>query len=450
MNSLEKRSKELSRAVAALSKDVSYKKQVSKPKSLDFLNNLTGLNIPKLKPKKIPVESKPEVQIVEKKVFYGKPGEKGDRGEKGDKGEKGDAGNEGRDGRDGRDGINPTIESAATIAERLNALEGVLDAKVIKNLPEFNIKDLKRGGKSQLSLEDIKGARLDRANGGYNMNDQRWHGGGGGTTGTPGLNVQVDGAIEGLLQTLNFVAGNNMTITYSVVGGVPTITFNSTGSPVTSALAVADLSPQADGSNKIFTIPTNTSVISLISSDAPFIYRQGTDYTVSGTTLTLIGTVSPPSAGATVLVEYTPSGVSVAAYDLSPFTDGVTTVFTVPASFSVLSLRGSDFPFIYEPTTDFTVVGTTLTLTGIAPSLKSTLMFDYTLTSPSATTVDLTSQCNGTNLNFTIPNISSAISLTGTDFPIVYRQGVDYVISGTTLTLVRVNAPTSTLLLTYV
>ncbi len=264
------------------------------------------------------------------------------------------------------------------------------------------------------------------------------------------LDILVNGVDEGIVHQLNFVAGSNMTISYAVISGIPTITFNSTGGGVATPLAAADLSPQANGTNLVFSIPTNTSVIAVIGSDAPFIYRQGVDYTVSGTTLTFIGSVSPPSLGSTLLVEYTPSGITVASYDLSPFCDGSTTVFTVPASFSVLSLRGSDFPFIYESTVDFTLVGTTLTLNTTAPSLGASLIFDYTLVSASATTVDLTSQVNGSNMVFTIPPINSAIALTGTDSPIVYRLGTDYVISGTSLTLVGVSPPTGTLLLLYV
>lgn len=75
-----------------------------------------------------------------------------------------------KDGANGRDGSPDTPEQ---IAGKLNTLEKALDYKVINGAPtvEDIIKELKVGGKNQLELRDIKGARLD-------MNDQRWHGGG--------------------------------------------------------------------------------------------------------------------------------------------------------------------------------------------------------------------------------------------------------------------------------
>ncbi len=99
----------------------------------------------------------------EKKVFYGKPGERGPKGDKGDKGERGYAGVDGANGKDGVNGANginvlgAEPETAHQVAEKLNTLEAAIDAKVIKNLPEntFDIKDLKHGGKHQLEMRDI-------------------------------------------------------------------------------------------------------------------------------------------------------------------------------------------------------------------------------------------------------------------------------------------------------
>ncbi len=116
-------------------------------------------------------------QIIEKKVYLGKTGQKG---EKGDQGEKGDRGEPGRNGRDGRDGLNASgyiPETVESIVDKLNSKEGILSIKVFKDFPAptvmetFDFKSLKFGGKNQLELRDIKGARLDN-------NDQRWHGGG--------------------------------------------------------------------------------------------------------------------------------------------------------------------------------------------------------------------------------------------------------------------------------
>ena len=72
-------------------------------------------------------------------------------------------------------------------------------------------------------------------------------------------------------------------------------------------------------------------------------------------------------------------GLAVFAQDLSSQTDGSTKTFTVPAHARALSLTGSDFPFTYRLTTDFTTSGTTLTLTSSpdAPSSGATLWFVY-------------------------------------------------------------------------
>lgn len=69
----------------------------------------------------------------------------------------------------------------------------------------------------------------------------------------------------------------------------------------------------------------------------------------------------------------------------------------------------------------------------------------------STKSTDLSAQCTGSNLVFTIPSFTTGISLIGTDAPIVYRPGVDYVASGLVLTLSGVNPPSSgaTLIWTY-
>jgi hypothetical protein len=66
-----------------------------------------------------------------------------------------------------------------------------------------------------------------------------------------------------------------------------------------------DLSAQADGLNKVFTVPTNTDFILLSGTDAPFIYRPVVDYTGSGTTtLTIDALVNAPSSGSTLILTY--------------------------------------------------------------------------------------------------------------------------------------------------
>ena len=66
---------------------------------------------------------------------------------------------------------------------------------------------------------------------------------------------------------------------------------------------------------------------------------------------------------------------------------------------------------------------------------------------------DLTSQCNGVLKTFTVPKHRKAISLLGTQFPIIYRPTIDWTTSGTILTLTsEVGAPetSQTLVFTYI
>ena len=76
-----------------------------------------------------------------------------------------------------------------------------------------------------------------------------------------------------------------------------------TGAPVQAT----DLSGSLDGSTTSFTIPTNSRVISVHSSSAPFTYRPTTDYTVSATTLTFTSEITAAislAAGQTLTVIY--------------------------------------------------------------------------------------------------------------------------------------------------
>lgn len=75
-------------------------------------------------------------------------------------------------------------------------------------------------------------------------------------------------------------------------------------SSATGAIAKSsDLSSQCNGSNLIFTIPTFTTILSLVGSDAPIVYRPSIDFTAAGTTLTL-SVVNAPSAGSTLILTY--------------------------------------------------------------------------------------------------------------------------------------------------
>lgn len=101
------------------------------------------------------------------------------------------------------------------------------------------------------------------------------------------------------------IHGGGMTL---AAGAGQTLVRNENGTwtlttPGGSSPQAADLSSQCTGSNFAFTIPAVTTVLSLIGSDAPNIYRPDVDFIVSGTTLTLQG-VNAPSNGATLILNY--------------------------------------------------------------------------------------------------------------------------------------------------
>jgi len=70
---------------------------------------------------------------------------------------------------------------------------------------------------------------------------------------------------------------------------------------------VDDFSGDTDGATKSFTLskaPKSTTTMKVWGSDFPIILRSGTDFTVTGKTLTLTDEVDAPSTGATLITEY--------------------------------------------------------------------------------------------------------------------------------------------------
>ena len=67
-----------------------------------------------------------------------------------------------------------------------------------------------------------------------------------------------------------------------------------------------DLSDLCDGNTKVFVIPSNTRVVSVVGTDAPSgVYRPLVDWTGTGTiTLTLTSAVAAPTLGATLYILY--------------------------------------------------------------------------------------------------------------------------------------------------
>lgn len=66
----------------------------------------------------------------------------------------------------------------------------------------------------------------------------------------------------------------------------------------------SDLSSQCNGSNKTFTVPYHSRAIALLGTQFPIVYRPTTDYTISGTILTLTSEVGGPESGQTLVFLY--------------------------------------------------------------------------------------------------------------------------------------------------
>lgn len=169
----------------------------------------------------------------------------------------------GIDYRDGKDGSPDTAEE---IAAKINTLQGSIDAKVIRGVLTMddvftNLKDPK--GKYRLSKKDI-----DKANGGFDMNDMRWHGG--------GLS-NITGYI---------VAGTNITITGQGLKSDPYVI-----SSTASSVGYQSPTGTVNGTNQSFTFTTAPNAISV---DGVTIQKVSSDGTINwnGTT-SIILSVAP-------------------------------------------------------------------------------------------------------------------------------------------------------------
>lgn len=171
--------------------------------------------------------------------LQGEKGIKGETGEKGDKGEVGSIGLTGKRGLPGLDGKDGENGKDGKDAE-------TIEVPTIKDI----VKEIKKG--KLLELKDIKGAKLD-------MNDQRWHGGG-------LTSVSHDSTLSG---------SGTSSSPLSVVASAPT-------------WAKETPSGLINGINKTYIIlhtPTTNSMNLIINGQ---VYTEGIDYSVSGTTITMV------------------------------------------------------------------------------------------------------------------------------------------------------------------
>ncbi len=226
-----------------------------------------------------PIVTKQIVKVVEKPVYMGEPGKQGEKGDTGEQGIQGERGRAGSNGVDGKDGENALTETPKTIAKKLNTLEGAVDAKVIKNLPQFDPTSLKIGGANQLELRDIKGAKLNTA-------DQRWHGGG--DTVTAGANISITTNASGQKVITGTGSGGGTVTSVATAGLITGGPITSTGT-ITTSIATNSLVGRGTAGTGIF------ETISL-----------GTNLSLSGTTLNASGGGGTPG-GSNTQVQYNDS-----------------------------------------------------------------------------------------------------------------------------------------------
>ena len=199
-----------------------------------------------------------------KLVCKGDKGDKGEKGETGEKGEQGDIGNDGYtpiknvdyfDGADGKDGIDGKDGQDGKDANHETIIK-----EVMKRLPKIQkSKDGKDGKDAEgVDYEKIINEVIRRTpkyapgSGGFDMSDQRWHGGGSGT-----------------------------------------------------ATTRDNLSSQCNGVNTVFTLSNKykSGTVQLWSSEFPIVFNPDVDFLeTTATTITLVGIV--PQAGQTLVAMY--------------------------------------------------------------------------------------------------------------------------------------------------
>lgn len=250
-------------------------------------------------------------EAPERRVYMGQPGRDGANGRDGKDGRDGKNGRDGRNGvdgkpgKDGRDGRDAASIAPEEIAAKLNELDGAIDGKAIRGFSTKeqvveHIKALK--GNDRIDISNIRnGEALQAAiqnrksgSGGFDMSDQRWHGGGSGSGSS--LELEVEGTPNVDQSLLNLVAGTNMAITDNGDGSV---TFDATGDGTGTVTSVSVVS--ANGLAGTVATATTTPAITLSTTvNAPALAGNGTAIAAATTT----------GSGSTVVLATSPTLVT--------------------------------------------------------------------------------------------------------------------------------------------
>ena len=184
-----------------------------------------------------------------------------------------------------------------------------------------------------------------------------------------------------------------------------------------------------NGSNTIFTLSTSST------TDRSFVYLNGvqqaptTDYTISGTTLTFV--VAPPSDNVIEVRSFDIPSIADITVTTDTFTaNGTQTNFTLSTpdssvTNSLVFLNG----VTQVPTTDYTLSTTTLTF--LSAPVNGTAVQAISFTSAGVKSAAFTG--NGSNTQFTLPVISTTSKTIVAINGVTQTPVTDYSVSGTTL-----------------
>ncbi len=120
--------------------------------------------------------------------------------------------------------------------------------------------------------------------------------------GTSGLRVYVDSAKKGLLKEVNFKAGTGVTLSHSQINGLDAVTFNATAAATTWVSETP--TGVIDGVNTTYTLsqtPTANSLLLFLNGQYQ---TEGSEYTLSGSTITFAVAPAIEFAGLPFIAKY--------------------------------------------------------------------------------------------------------------------------------------------------
>ena len=270
-------------------------------------------------------------------------------------------------------------------------------------------------------------------------------GGGGNAFGTIAVSGQSSLIADQTNTTLTFVAGNNVTLTTNTGSG--SVTISATGGSGSSGNAAGNAFISGrdnfvgDGTETSFTLSQTGTANSILVLVEGLVQFHDEDYDVSGTALTF--SAAPANNEAIEVLHI--SGASTYHFmqygAIDTFTgDGSSTNYTLSVAANTSTATVYLDGLLQAPTTDFTISGTTLSFTSAPLQDEVVLVYHTESISSAIPGISIsgtdTFAGNGSNTNFTVSSTADASSSLVTVNGIVQRYGVDYSITGLTLSFV--------------